>query len=40
MTMFIAAHGRLGADPRPITTKTGKPMCFGSIAVELPGRNT
>ena len=33
-----AFYGRLGADPRPIETRTGKPMTVGSIAVELPDR--
>lgn len=36
--MQIAAYGRLGQDPREITTSTGKAMAVASIAVTLTGR--
>ena len=37
--MQIAAYGRLGQEPRNISTKSGKPMCVCSLAVELSGRD-
>ena len=37
--MQLAAYGRLGADPKSITTKTGKAMTVVSIAVELSDRD-
>lgn len=36
--MHIAAYGRLGQDPREITTKSGKSMAAASIAVTLTDR--
>lgn len=33
--MLVSAYGRLGQDPRSIETKSGKPMCVTSMAVEL-----
>jgi single-strand DNA-binding protein len=36
-------YGRLGRDPKATTTKTGKPMCTASIAVDVgkePGEET
>jgi single-strand DNA-binding protein len=36
-------YGRLGRDPKVTTTKTGKPMCTASIAVDVgkePGEET
>ncbi len=37
--MQAAAYGRLGADPKSISTKTGKMMAAASIAVDLSDRN-
>ena len=37
--MQIAAYGRLGQNPKPITTKTGKAMTAASIAIELSDRD-
>jgi single-strand DNA-binding protein len=36
--MQIAAHGRLGQDPKEITTKTGTKMAVATIAVTLDTR--
>jgi single-strand DNA-binding protein len=36
-------YGRLGRDPKATTTKTGKPMCTASVAVDVgkePGEET
>lgn len=33
--MQASAYGRLGQDPRSITTKSGKPMAVASIAVAI-----
>ena len=38
MTAQIAVHGRLGRDPRPIETGSGKPMTAASVAVTLDAR--
>lgn len=38
--MQAAAYGRLGADPKSISTKTGKAMTAASLAVDLVGRNS
>jgi single-strand DNA-binding protein len=38
MTMHASVYGRLGGDPREITTTTGKAMAVGSIAVTLADR--
>ena len=35
MTMHASAYGRLGKDPKAITTQSGKPMTSASIAVDL-----
>jgi single-strand DNA-binding protein len=35
----ISLYGRLGADPTPLTTKTGKPMARASIAVDVTPHN-
>lgn len=35
MTMQTAAYGRLGADAKPIQTKTGKPMTAATLAVDI-----
>ncbi len=35
MTAQLAAWGRLGSDPRPVETKSGRPMTVGSLAVEV-----
>ena len=44
MSAAIAAHGRLTADPREITTKTGTPMTVARLAVTVDcregGQNT
>lgn len=32
-------YGRLGADPKPVTTKSGKPMARASLAVDCTGYN-
>jgi single-strand DNA-binding protein len=37
--MMLAAHGRLGGDPREIQTSTGKLMAVASIAVTLNDRS-
>ena len=37
--MQVAVYGRLGADPKPIKTKTGKAMTAASMAIELSDRN-
>jgi single stranded DNA-binding protein len=36
--MLASVYGRLGQDPRSIETKSGKPMCVSSMAVELQDR--
>jgi single-strand DNA-binding protein len=36
--MIVSAYGRLGQDPRSIQTKSGKPMCVSSVAVEITAR--
>ena len=33
--MTLSAYGRLGRDPKPITTKTGKTMAVASLAVTV-----
>jgi single-strand DNA-binding protein len=34
--MILASlHGRLGQDPKPLTTRKGKPMTVGSLAVDV-----
>jgi single-strand DNA-binding protein len=33
--MQISAHGRIGSDPKPIATSSGKPMAVASIAVSI-----
>ena len=35
MTMHATAYGRLGRDPKAITTQSGKPMASASLAVDL-----
>lgn len=35
MTMYASIHGRLGATPKQIQTKSGKPMATGSVAVSV-----
>jgi single-strand DNA-binding protein len=35
MTMHASAYGRLGRDPKPINTQSGKPMASASIAVDM-----
>jgi single-strand DNA-binding protein len=37
--MLASVYGRLGGDPKVITTKSGKPMTVCSIAVELTDRS-
>jgi len=37
--MYVSALGRLGQDPRSIETKSGKPMCVASMAVDLLDKN-
>ena len=37
--MQAAIHGRLGQDPKEITTKTGTKMAVASIAVTMDTRN-
>jgi len=37
--MYASCYGRIGQDPRSIQTKSGKPMCVCSIAVELATRD-
>ena len=39
MTAQIAAHGRLGRDPRPVETSSGKPMTVASLAVPVETRD-
>lgn len=39
MSAQIAAYGRLAADPRPIQTRTGKPMTTARLAVTLEDRS-
>jgi single-strand DNA-binding protein len=39
MTMSVAAYGRLGQEPRSIQTKSNKPMCVCSLAVEIASRD-
>ena len=39
MSFQAAIHGRLGQDPREITTKTGTTMAVASIAVTVDTRN-
>ena len=36
--MTLSAYGRLGREPKPITTKTGKAMTVASLAVTVPSR--
>ena len=36
--MTLSVYGRLGREPRPITTKTGKAMTVASLAVTVPSR--
>jgi single-strand DNA-binding protein len=38
MNAVISGYGRLGQDPKPITTKTGKAMATASIAVDVSAR--
>ena len=38
MSGQIAAHGRLGRDPRPIETSSGKPMATAAVAVTVESR--
>lgn len=38
MTAQIAAHGRIGKDPKQIATKTGTTMAAASIAVDVSQR--
>ena len=38
--MQAAVHGRLGADPKPIQTKTGKAMTTASLAVDVSQRDS
>ena len=33
--MTLSAYGRLGRDPKPITTRTGKAMAVASLAVTV-----
>ena len=33
--MYVSALGRFGQDPRSIETRSGKPMCVVSMAVDL-----
>jgi single-strand DNA-binding protein len=35
MTASIAAYGRLGSDPRAVTTKSGKAMTVATLAVDI-----
>ena len=39
MTAQIAAHGRLGRDPRPVETSSGKAMTVASLAVTVEARD-
>ena len=36
--MALSVYGRLGREPRAITTRTGKAMTVASIAVTVPSR--
>ncbi len=38
MSAQLAAHGRLGADPRTIETKTGRAMVTATLAVDAADR--
>ena len=38
MTAQLSAYGRLGQEPKSITTQSGKPMAVGSLAVTVPAR--
>jgi single-strand DNA-binding protein len=38
MTAVVSLYGRLGQDPRAITTASGKPMTVASVAVDIPLR--
>ena len=38
--MQASIHGRLGKDPKPIETKTGKPMTKASVAVDVSQRDS
>ena len=40
MTALLAVHGRLGRDPRPIETGSGKPMTVASLAVSVEARES
>ena len=35
MTAIVAAYGRLGQDPKPISTRTGTAMAAASLAVDV-----
>lgn len=35
MSASMAAYGRLGADPRAVETRSGKPMTVATLAVDL-----
>ena len=37
--MMVSAYGRLGSDPKPLQTKSGKPMTAASIAVDVTGNS-
>ncbi|WP_295885430.1 single-stranded DNA-binding protein [uncultured Thiohalocapsa sp.] len=37
--MQASIHGRLGKDPQPINTRTGKPMTAASVAVDVSQRD-
>lgn len=39
VTAHAAIYGRLGQDPKSIDTRSGKPMCVCSMAVELSARD-
>ena len=38
MSAQLSAYGRLGQEPKSITTQSGKPMAVGSLAVTVPAR--
>jgi single-strand DNA-binding protein len=38
MSAQLAAHGRLGGDPRTIETKTGRAMVTATLAVDAPDK--
>ena len=38
MSAQLAAHGRLGGDPRAIETKTGRAMATATLAVDAAGK--